>query len=512
MDITLYKMSTETNRVDKTNYLSNAISLTNVILRSGTSVISPTLELQYDDRLFSYNYVYITQFNRYYFINDIESFRNDLIILSLSVDVLHTYKNIIKDNYCFVARNENDYNVLIDDDIKQLKAIKETSYEAITNITTVDTFSVEPSDRTIVMSVASTLGGNRFVPASAYVDTQAIGIIESGCAVGTLYYALQYSEAIKFATSRKIFESTENRSYIKRITAYPFALTDVSFYRQYEESGQTYDLRYLIPLGVDANNYVDMGQEQTLMYPNKCLIVKKIADFNFTRQNVTFLDYEPYTTYELYLPFVNFIQFKLKDILGKHLQVYYTSSIDDAQSTVIVLNKTDNKILYKNTCQLGVDIGLTASNIEANRREKTAIAWQMGVGVVSSAVLAAVGGFSGNPLAVGMGASGIATNLTKGITEWNKIMDTADVGTYSGIDGLTAPRVCFWRIVRNIPLNDYMSTNFNKTYGRPLLAYRKLENVTGYTQVSQIHLEGFSEATKNEIDDIEYKLKSGVIM
>lgn len=103
-----YKSTAEKNRMDKSAYLIEIIQSTGT-LRRATSIISPEFEFIYN-KVPDFNYVYIPNFNRYYFIDNIVSLRNNVWTLSLSVDVLMSFKEQIKECDGFIARNEFEFN------------------------------------------------------------------------------------------------------------------------------------------------------------------------------------------------------------------------------------------------------------------------------------------------------------------------------------------------------------------------------------------------------------------
>lgn len=111
MDITLYQNISENNRVGKT--LINAQTFTGN-LRQSTSIINPFIMLNADNPTV-YNYAYIPAFNRYYFINKIEAYRTGLFILTMSVDVLETYKTEIKRMLAIIDKNETVGNNYFND-------------------------------------------------------------------------------------------------------------------------------------------------------------------------------------------------------------------------------------------------------------------------------------------------------------------------------------------------------------------------------------------------------------
>ena len=103
-----YKSTAEKNRMDKSAYLTEIIQSTGT-LRRATSIISPEFEFIYN-KVPDFNYVYIPNFSRYYFIDNIVSLRNNVWTLSLSVDVLMSFKEQIKECDGFIARNEFEFN------------------------------------------------------------------------------------------------------------------------------------------------------------------------------------------------------------------------------------------------------------------------------------------------------------------------------------------------------------------------------------------------------------------
>ena len=65
--------------------------------------------------LASFNYMYIADFGRYYFIDDIVSINQGIWEVSGHVDVLETYKTAILANKAIVKRQQSKYNLYLDD-------------------------------------------------------------------------------------------------------------------------------------------------------------------------------------------------------------------------------------------------------------------------------------------------------------------------------------------------------------------------------------------------------------
>lgn len=91
MDITLYVTGSEPNAISKT--LQSGVELTGS-LRGESSVINPNILVEIENPS-QYNYCYIPEFNRYYFISDMVSVRTNLWRLQCVVDVLMSFQSQI---------------------------------------------------------------------------------------------------------------------------------------------------------------------------------------------------------------------------------------------------------------------------------------------------------------------------------------------------------------------------------------------------------------------------------
>ena len=103
MNITLYKNTSENERVDKS--LTSSLSITGT-LRDKTDVINPVVLIEIDNPS-QLNYAYIDDFHRYYYINEITSVRKGLWSLSMHVDVLMTYRDAIKNQNAIIRKQYN---------------------------------------------------------------------------------------------------------------------------------------------------------------------------------------------------------------------------------------------------------------------------------------------------------------------------------------------------------------------------------------------------------------------
>lgn len=113
--ISLFKTNSENNRVVKT--LTDEKQLSGE-LRNQTSVLNPSIRIESADNISTYNYAYIQEFGRYYYISDITSVRTNCWIISLRCDVLMSYSAQIKALRPIIEREEvGQSSGLIDSDM-----------------------------------------------------------------------------------------------------------------------------------------------------------------------------------------------------------------------------------------------------------------------------------------------------------------------------------------------------------------------------------------------------------
>ena len=117
MDIILYNTKDDNRKLNKT---LTEIKLITVRLKDDTDIMHPVIELDGANLPPTANYCYIAAFGRYYYINqqDIKIGRD--LVLTLSVDVLMSWKSQILNSTVIAERTSNKYNKYIPDKIPML--------------------------------------------------------------------------------------------------------------------------------------------------------------------------------------------------------------------------------------------------------------------------------------------------------------------------------------------------------------------------------------------------------
>ena len=132
MQINLFTCNAERNRIDKSSYFSNRFTLEGAF-RAETSAMNIIVDVEKTNPLkYNYNYMYIAEFDRYYFITDISTIRNNIWRIEGEVDVLMSFRDDILSSSCIIDKVENEAhaNLYLDDgsfvmDSRKYNEIKE---------------------------------------------------------------------------------------------------------------------------------------------------------------------------------------------------------------------------------------------------------------------------------------------------------------------------------------------------------------------------------------------------
>lgn len=201
-----------------------------------------------------------------------------------------------------------------------------------------------------------------------------------------------------------------------------------------------------------------------------------------------YLDYDPYTKAEIYLPYIGTHPLSTDDIMNKPVHVVY--HVDILSGACCAYVKCGGSVLYSFIGQCASSIPITGDNWTNVINGAINIA-----GAIGSMV--ATGGASA-PMAIGQIAS-TAVNQMKPSVEKSGAM-----GGTGGMLGVQTPYLILTRPRQALPRDQ------NAFIGYPSFITENLGSLSGYTEIDSIHLENVP-ATEPELSEIESLLKSGVI-
>lgn len=204
----------------------------------------------------------------------------------------------------------------------------------------------------------------------------------------------------------------------------------------------------------------------------------------------SYLDYEPYTEFSIYLPFIGIKPLKADDIMGKTISLMYNIDILSG-GCVAYIRPAGGSVLYEWSGQCALQIPVTARNYD--NVFQTAIS---AIGAVGAAVIAPA---SAPVLSGAVASAAVQAAATKPRIERS--------GTVNGITGFLGQLRPY--LIRTIP-EAFIPADQNKFIGYPAYINVDLASVRGYNEVDSIHLENVT-ATGAELEEIESVLKGGVI-
>ncbi len=211
----------------------------------------------------------------------------------------------------------------------------------------------------------------------------------------------------------------------------------------------------------------------------------------------SFLDYDPYTKVSIYLPYVGLHHLSADDVMGEPLHViYHVDIVTGGLSAMIKVGKKG--VLYQFNGNCATNVPITATNFSG--------AIQNAISTIVSAGTMAAGVASGAAPLTAMGAMGLVNSAAN--TACNSKLHVQRSGNMGGSAGLLSvqkPYVIIQRPRLSVPnqINTFVGNTSNMTVS--------LGGCSGFTMVEYIHLHGIS-ATSEELNEIESKLKQGVIL
>ena len=234
----------------------------------------------------------------------------------------------------------------------------------------------------------------------------------------------------------------------------------------------------------NVNTGVSMNLVSSQFYTVDC------GSLTISNYSGSYLDYNPHTKIEIYLPYIGMRSLNADDVMGKSVNVVY--HVDALSGACVAYIKVGGTVLYTFLGQCACSVPISGGDYTQVVNGVLNIAGAIGTTI-------ATGGASA-PLAISSIAS---TALNGGLkTSCEKS------GAISGTGGLlsiqrpyliiTTPRQC-------LPFDQ------NKYIGYPSFITENLSDLSGYTEVYQIHLENIP-ATGDELTEIENLLKGGVIL
>ena len=230
-------------------------------------------------------------------------------------------------------------------------------------------------------------------------------------------------------------------------------------------------------------------------YTDKKNIEVDMGEITIDRVWDNFLDFSPYTSIKIYLPFIGEQTLDNDDIMGKVIHLKYNIELLTGNCTAYIL--VNNSVHYQFTGNCLYQIPLASNDFAEIKNNYIQ-------NIASSISKMTISDFSKDDQAGAV--SGLATNTAALVTQKPRAGDKANcLSGNSAYNNLPYPYITFTRRLPAAP------KNYGHNNGFVCLKTLKIEDLKGYTEIAKIHLEGLP-FTDNELKELETILQEGVIL
>ena len=491
MKIIIYNFNGDYTNVDKSNELTQIMDLDGT-LREQCSVLNPSILVESTNLPTSANYMYIREFNRYYFITDIISVYNNRIRINGRVDVLYSYRDDILNQYMFIERNQNIYNEKIKDDLISFELQKKVEIMSSVGVFALNPFQTNyPHGRSDAQPHNVVITAiNNYARTGSTIDLPTsnglprVNYLVTDSKVNSISYALTYDDAHDLL--RQLLQNDTLKTYIKCVLILPF------------EPECTYDEPNVM---IGSTAIACANRAKVIDRPT----FDRVARFNISTNLITkFYECEPYSTYQIYIPYYGYYTIN-SELMGTGFQLIYYVNYSNGDASAILQSYSTQTTIATLKINLGVKVGLSSTNALEIQNQKISSAVSSAVGSLTSLL----GLMSGNPVARIGGAIGLTKSITGTITDFSKMYEVGAVQLSTGGDGVLLKQEPFIRRIYAEPTQTYFNTNFGRQFGYPLKQVRALNTLSGFT-IATANDFTIENATKTEVDEILQLFKEGV--
>lgn len=524
MQIIFYNYGGKTNVLYKTLDPSTAITRTGT-LRRGTSIITPSIDVQTDLATFkSYNYCYIPDFHRYYYIMDRVSVSSSLIRLTMNCDTLRSYNYRIDKSQCYIERASIGYEPTIKDDNRAFRGIATKTYLDLDNKNpsafchsqrinpfirwndlTADTckyiVTFSCYDKTITLQNQK-LSNGTIVPPHLFNIISNMNGHDSGTKnVLTSQY---------MGTNQNMGCIVCNAKAVQKISGWV-----LTHDKEIKDSGSV-DIR-IFPINYPyshsqkpvkaiyintAKGYINFEDDELVYYTDSAVITGSIFNFDFSGMNaiygkslwrMTQLD-----KYRLWVPYLGWVDLD-RNILAAYMinnpeEKIFTIETDyiinpyTGKAYVYVYNPDHEIMLFRKECNMSIDVPITYSNIQSNDQKFDSTALNMTIKLIGSGIAIIAGLFAG-PLgagatlatttAIATGGLGFASAAAKALLQVNQLHDITATELSNTNSYAYAPNKFRMEITFSSPIvNDYPEAEFKDYIHETGLPVNKFTTIT----------------------------------
>lgn len=487
MSITV-KLATFTKRENSTAQYSGTWTDYNCTLKEGCSIINPRIELYTTTDIHAFNYAYIADFGRYYFVRDFTYYR-EMVVLTLECDVLATYKLNIGSSSEYILRSASNYDGTVTDSLYPVKAqttfqVGSTSGGGTPGSPTTGTF--ETSEMCYVIGILNNTQTNKFGAVKYYVlnSTELGDLMNFLLGQNASYSSLaQTDNLLDFIHTNFSTWETELQNGVVRSLMNPTEYIVESYALPYTPKVGSQETLTIGWWGTSVTGYPISASEQFVKgIHSGSLTINKHPQ---SSSRGDYMNLSPYTRYWLYLGVFGYYPLDTMKVLNATKVDY--NIYGDAFGNV--------------KCQLSVD-GVIIDTLSANVKCNFPIG-QVSVDALggASAMLSAVSPLVGVDVEKGdipnsliNGASGVVS-ATRALLPQSRV--SGSTGTFVDV---------FKSFISYCEFHEVVDDDLSHR-GRPLCQQKTISSLSGYILVSDADIS--IPGTKEENEQIKNYMNNG---
>ena len=506
-----FKQNSDNHELNKTlTYIDTMMGIFN------HSIAIKNINIDVNNYVNNFNYVWIPTLKRYYYVDSVELMSANITRLHLKEDVLMSWEKLIKSQSAFVSRYQSSVQTKLVDNRLPLEDTKRIVMLSFTNGALKNcTFDYNVASNKPCIAVTSL---------STQVQTgHGTNVAPSGSSLPSIRSTMNNNEYLRFINFDKLYylikayrSDDAVASYFENVIYFPFDCT--TLFGLSEQGGAIFVRDKFVDSSGDLapfdSSYTPLQTFTMNLQRDGVSPYIVIADISITDNDETFDKFEPYSNYEIYIPFVSWVKIEYNQFVNQRILVYYSVDFKTGMATAYVYNYSNKYIIWSGACQLGIKLDMTTTNQLENQRQKEASVLNTTLGLMSSTIAVGVGVATGNPLAIAGGVIGGGKTIANAVNQNRMLFERAQSSFGTPECSLFAPNEVKIRRTYNDKISLTSDTTYAKLNGKPYNNYvADLSSLSGYVEIPEIHFDPKNEIIyQDEINEIVSLLKDGVIL
>ena len=486
VNLLTFKKRPNSTKVPTAAQLAAGASFSCTLLES-TSLMNPTFKLSIGSNPISYNYCYVSDFNRYYFVRDITS-DNNFWYITCEVDPMASHKSDIIGGSHYVLRSASSYDEYISDPLYISKVNETGTQQAVT-----DPFAYTNGHSYVWCVTGNVINGtmnNQQIGSNVYYW---MSDLECYTFISKLLDVQQYSDIQTSEYSYAMQQALLNPiQYVNSVVLLPFSKDTTLATNNHVKFGY-YDIEIT---AAEGTNPTVKRLTQGTMVKHQSVTVS-IPKHPQAASRGKYMNGAPYTSYELFLGPFGTIPLDPASLIDEtNLEITYRIELATGMCQIFVGGSSSGApIIYTGSAQVGAMVSVSQLTKDYLGEVKNQLDIQTGTaGALTSVVMGGMGaatGIAGSIQSIGS----MAFDAVR--YRYPTVSGGGVNGSFLGMHSTSYLQAKFYTVVNEN----------NSELGRPLYQTKTLSSLSGFAVCSGA--EAQVTGTAAEVEQINSYLNSG---